>query len=102
MTENVSKNGKTEIKPKLAMNLNTIYFTSITQKAHRTNERVLEGAYVGMLWSDVMEETGVPGENHRYCPGDHNPATCWHRKSIPGRSGDRRGFYLCAIQEFDQ
>ena len=42
--------------------LNTIYLTSITQKAHK---RVLEGADVGILWSYMVEETGEPGENHR-------------------------------------
>ena len=29
-------------------NLNTIYFTSITQKAHGTYKRILEGADVGV------------------------------------------------------
>ena len=45
--------------------LNTIYLTSITQKAQRTYRRVLEGADVGVLWSSVVEETAEPGENHR-------------------------------------
>ena len=31
--------------------LNTINFTSITQKVNRTYKRVLEGAVVGVLWS---------------------------------------------------
>ena len=52
-------------------NLNTIYLTSITQKAQRTYKRVLEDADVGVLWSYVVEETGEPGENHRPWTGDH-------------------------------
>ena len=48
--------------------LNTIYLTSITQKAQRTYKRVLEGADVDVLWSYVVEETGEPGENNRPHP----------------------------------
>ena len=53
-----------------AITLLTI-FISITQKAHRTYKRVLEGVNVGILWSYVVEETGVPGGNHRPWAGDH-------------------------------
>ena len=28
------------------------------------------------MWSNVVEETGEPGENHRTWTGDHYPATC--------------------------
>ena len=72
------------------MYLNTICLTSIRQKAQRTYKRVLEGADVGYLRSYVVEETGEPGENHRPWTGDHYPATCGHRDSIPGRSGGKR------------
>ena len=33
--------------------INTINFTSITQKVNRTYKPVLEGAVVGVLWSSV-------------------------------------------------
>ena len=69
--------------------LNTIYLTSITQKAQRTYRRVLKGADVGLLWSYMVEETG---ENHRPWTGDHYPATCRHRDSILSRSGGKRVF----------
>ena len=45
--------------------LKTIYFTSITQKAHGSYKSVLEGVHVGILWCYVVEETGAPGENYR-------------------------------------
>ena len=35
--------------------LNFIYFTSNTQKAHGTYIRDLEGADVGVMWSNVTE-----------------------------------------------
>ena len=35
------------------------FFTTITQKAHKTYS-ALEGADVGVLWSYMVEETGVP------------------------------------------
>ena len=68
---------------------NTIYLTSITQKALRTYRRVLEGADVGVLWSSWWK-TGEPGGNHRHWTGDHYPATCRHQDSILGRSGGER------------
>ena len=52
----------TETIPK---SLNTIYFTPMTPKAHRTCRRVLEGADVGILWSYVVQETEAPRGNHR-------------------------------------
>ena len=42
------------------------YLTSITQKAHRTYQCILEGADVGVLWSYVVEETGAPRGNHAF------------------------------------
>ena len=40
--------------------LNIICFTSITQKA-----QVLECTGADVMWSNVIEETGEPLENHR-------------------------------------
>ena len=60
----------------LLKSLSFIYFTSIIQKAHGTYIRVLEGADVGVMWSNVVEKTGQPRENHRAWSGDHYPATC--------------------------
>ena len=80
------------------LSLNTIYFTSTTQKAHVTYVHVLEGADVGILWSYVVEETGVPGGNHRHWADGHYPATSKRRKSNQGRSGGKRRFYPCTIQ----
>ena len=45
--------------------LNFICFTSIIKKANGTYICVLEGMHVGVMWSNVVEETGEPGENHR-------------------------------------
>ena len=70
--------------------LNTIYLTSITQTAQRTYRCILESADVGVLWSYIVEETGELRENHPPWTGDHYPATCRHRDSIPGRSGGKR------------
>ena len=42
------------------------------------------------MWSNVVEETGEPGENHRTWTGDHYPATCLDPDSNPDRSGDKR------------
>ena len=67
-----------------------IYFTSITQKARWTYIRVLEGADVGVKWSNVAEETGEPGENHQTWTGDHYPATCLDPDSNTERRGDKR------------
>ena len=53
----------TSYLPHFSLSLNTIYFTSITQKAHRTYKRVLQGADVGILWSNVVEETVERGGN---------------------------------------
>ena len=76
--------------------LNTIYFTLIKQKAHRTYKHILEGAYVFVLWSGVVEETRVPEENHQPFVGQ--PLPCWHRESIPGCSDDKWESYPWAIQ----
>ena len=43
------------------------------------------------MWSNVVEETGEPGENHRTWTGDHYPATCLDPDSNPDRRGDKRG-----------
>ena len=50
------------------------------------------------MWSYVVEETGEPRENHQPWTGDHYLATCLYPSSGPGRSGDKRVFYLCDIQ----
>ena len=43
------------------------------------------------MWSNVVEETGEPGENHRTWTGDHYPATCLDPDSNPDRRGDKLG-----------
>ena len=48
--------------------------------------RVLGGADVGVMWSNVVEETGEPGENHRVWTGDHYSATCLDTDSNPEAS----------------
>ena len=45
------------------------------------------------MWSNVVEETGEPGENHRTWTGDHYPATCLDPDSNPVRLGDKRVRY---------
>ena len=45
------------------------------------------------MWSNVVEETGEPRENHRTWMGDHYPATCLDPDSNPDRSGDKRVRY---------
>ena len=45
------------------------------------------------MWSNVVEETGEPGENHRTWTGDHYPATCLDTDSNPDRRGDKRVRY---------
>ena len=45
------------------------------------------------MWSNVVEETGEPGENHRTWTGDHYPATCIDPDSNPDRRGDKRVRY---------
>ena len=45
------------------------------------------------MWSNVVEETGEPGENHRTWTGDHYPATCLDPDSNPDRRGDKRVHY---------
>ena len=60
---------------------NFIYFTLITQTAQRTYGHVLVNADIGVSWSCMAEETGVPLENHRPWMGDHYPITCKHRES---------------------
>ena len=45
------------------------------------------------MWSNVVEETGEPGENHRTWTGDHYPATCLDPDSNPDRLGDKRVRY---------
>ena len=56
--------------------------SSITQKDQGTYRRVLEGADVRVMWSNVMEETEEPGESDRTMMGDHCPNAC------PGRRRD--------------
>ena len=69
--------------------LNTVYLTSITQRAQRTYRRSLEGANVCVLWSHVMEETGEPEENKGTSTGNHYPATGRHEDSILGGGGGK-------------
>ena len=45
------------------------------------------------MWSNVVEETGEPGENHRTWTGDHYPATCLDPDSNPDRRADKRVRY---------
>ena len=45
------------------------------------------------MWSNVVEETGEPGENHRTWTGDHYPAICLDPDSNPDRRGDKRVRY---------
>ena len=61
------------------------------------------------MWSNVVEETGEPGENHRAWTGDHYPATCLDPDSNPDRRGDKRVHYplrypgphcYCCLQSF--
>ena len=54
------------------------------------------------MWSNVVEETGEPGENHRTWTGDHYPATCLDPDSDPDRCGDKRQFdYYTKIDKKD-
>ena len=54
------------------------------------------------MWSNVVEETGEPGENHRAWTGDHYPATCLDPDSDPDRHGDKRQFdYYTKIDKKD-
>ena len=81
------------LSTKIKLSLNFVNSTSITQKAHGTYIHVLEGADVGVLWSNVTEGTGEPGENHQTWTGDHYPATWLDPDSNPDRSGDKRVCY---------
>ena len=56
---------------------------------------VLEGIDVGMIWSNMVEESGEPGENHRPWMDEHFCATCLDPDSNPGS----RGVIQYAIQE---
>ena len=51
-----------------------------------------------LVWSYLVEETGVVIGNHRPWTGNHYPATCLYPGSNQGRSGDKRVFYHCVIQ----
>ena len=75
-----------------------IYFTLITQKAHRTYKHVIKGEDAGVLWSYMVEGIGVHGGNHRRWTGNYYPATCQDQESIPGSSGNKRGCHPCVIQ----
>ena len=74
-------------------------FYSITEYIIYLIERVLEGTEVGAQWFYVMEETGVPGRNHRPWAEHYHPAKyrCW--KTNPDRRGNKRGFYTCGGRE---
>ena len=56
---------------------------------------ILVGSNVGVLWSHVLEETGVPRGNHKLWMGDRGPATCRCWGSNPSCSSGKRGFYCC-------
>lgn len=49
----------------LQVSIKLFILLRLYRKPHRTYRRVLESAYVGVLWSMVAEQTGAPGENHR-------------------------------------
>ena len=51
--------------------LNFIYFPSITQKAHGTYINILEGTGVGLMWTNLVEETGEHRENHQIWMSHH-------------------------------
>ena len=65
---------------------------NVSTDGHRTYKRVLEGTDVGVLWSNVVEETGVPGGNHRPWAGDHYPATCRRRDQTRTTAVTGEGF----------
>ena len=44
------------------------------------------------MWSNVVEETREPRENHQAWTGNHYPATCLDPDSDPDRRGDKRQF----------
>ena len=54
--------------------LNIIYFTSIIQALNELINVFLKGVDVGVLWSNLVEETVKPGKNNRTWMGDHYPA----------------------------
>ena len=49
----------------------TVYFSSITQKVHKTLNTISRARMLALMWSYVVEETGQPGENHRHLTCDH-------------------------------
>ena len=53
------------------------------------------------MWSNVVEETGEPGENHRTWTGDHYPATCIDPDSNPDRRGDKRVRYPLRYPDYN-
>ena len=53
---------------------------------------ILENADAGILWSYMVEETGILGGNHRPWTGDHYLVTCRCRGSKPGCNSDIEGF----------
>ena len=75
--------------------LNTIYFTSITQK-NRCSRRC-GSLNVGIQWSYVMVATGIPSRKPLTLNGRPLPAVSGHRVSNPSCSSDKQGFYLCTI-----
>ena len=71
-------------------------FPQLHRKAHRTFRNKLKDADVGILWSIVMEETGIlPRGNHgpRMC--NHYPATCQFWESNWDHSSDKHGVLPC-------
>ena len=76
--------------------LKTFFFTTITQKAHKTYS-ALEGADVGVLWSYMVEATGVPEGKPPTLDRQPLPATCRRQELILGRSSEKRGFYPQAL-----
>ena len=64
------------------------------RRLNRICRHVLEDKDVGVKWSCVMEETGVPEKKkkknkHRPWMDDHYPVTCQCPESNTGRSGDK-------------
>ena len=71
---------------------NYLFYFDYPEKAHRTYEHILKGGDVGMLLSNVVEETRVRRGNHQRWTGDHYATTYRHRELIPIHSDDKRGF----------
>ena len=63
------------------------YFTLITQKAYGTYNQVLRGAAIDVLWSYVVEETGIPGGKPPTLDKPPLPCHRWTLGIDPGSQG---------------